>query len=437
MTTPQHGIGTRAIHAGQEPDPTTGARAVPIYQTTSYAFRDADHAADLFALRDFGNIYSRLMNPTNDVLEKRLAALHGGTGGLATASGMAATFYSITALAAVGDNIVTGDKLYGGTYTLFSHTLKRFGIEVRFVDSSDPANFAAQIDERTKALYTESIGNPKCNIDDIDGIAAVAHDAGIPLIVDNTVAPPPIFDPFAHGADIVVASLTKIIGGHGNSVGGVIIERGDFDWAASDKFPNIVGPDPSYHGVDFWQAFGNHPDAVAPGLAFVLKIRCGLMRDTGACLSPTNSFLLLQGVETLHLRAKAHCRNAQAVAEYLDGHDLIDWVEYAGLPGHADYDRAQRLFPIGPGAVFGFGIRGGYEAGRRFIDQVELCSHLANILDAKTLVIHPASTTHQQLSEEEQRRAGVVPEMIRLSVGIEDVEDIIADIEQALRASQG
>lgn len=431
------GIGTRAIHAGHAGDPATGSRAVPLYQTTSYLFKDAEHAANLFALKEFGNIYTRLMNPTTDALEQRLAALHGGTGALATASGMAAIFYAITAIASAGDNIITGDKLYGGTYTLFSHQLKRFGIEVRFVDTRDPANVAAAIDDNTKAVYTESIGNPKCNLDDIDAIAAVAHAAQIPLIVDNTVSPPPVYNPFEHGADVVVLSLTKMAGGHGTSIGGAIIEKGDFDWKTSGKFPTITEPDPSYHGANFWDAFGHHDDAVVPGLSYILKIRTGLLRDTGAALSPFNAWQIMQGLETLHLRAKAHCSNAQAVAEFLANHELVEWVEYAGLADHPDHAKAQSDFPIGPGAIFGFGIRGGYEAGKRFIDAVELCSHLANVLDAKTLVIHPASTTHQQLTPEEQDMAGVRAEMVRISVGIEDVADITADLDQALKASKG
>ena len=433
----QTGIGTRAIHAGHAGDPTTGSRAVPIYQTTSYLFNDADHAANLFALKEFGNIYTRLMNPTTDALEQRLAALYGGTGAVATASGMAAIFYALTAITSAGENIVTGDKLYGGTYTLFSHQLKRFGIDVRFVDTSDPEQVRAAIDDKTKAVYTESIGNPKCNLDDLKAIADIAHAAGIPLIVDNTVSPPPVYNPFDHGADVVVMSLTKMAGGHGTAIGGAIIEQGSFDWKSSGKFPTVTEPDESYHGANFWDAFGGHEEALVPGLAYVLKIRTGLLRDTGAALSPFNSFLILQGLETLHLRAKAHCDNAQSVAEFLAGHELVEWVEYAGLADHPDHARAQSDFPLGPGAIFGFGIRGGHEAGKRFIDAVELCSHLANVLDAKTLVIHPASTTHQQLTEAEQLQAGVRPEMVRISVGIEDCADITADLDQALRASQG
>jgi len=438
-----HGLATLALHAGHVPDSETLARAVPIYQTSSYAFRDSAHAARLFGLQEFGNIYTRLMNPTNAVLEKRLAAMHGATGAVATASGQAATTAAILTLTSCGQSFVSGQNLYGGTVTLFSHTFKRFGIEARFVDSSDPRNFEAAIDDSTRLVYTESIGNPRCNVDDLDGIADVAHRHGLPFVVDNTVSPPPILNPFEHGADIAVYSLTKMVGGHGTSIGGAVVEKGDFDWAASGRFPYITEPDPSYHGVNFWEAFGGHERAVAPGLAFVLKIRCGLLRDMGACVSPFNSFLFIQGIETLPLRARQHCENAQKVAEHLAAHDLVTWVNYAGLPGHPDHERAKKLFPIGPGAIFGFGIRApgagdgsGLEAGRRFIDSVKLCSHLANVLDAKTLVIHPATTTHQQLTEEEQRLAGVTPDLVRISVGIEDVEDIIADLDQALRASQ-
>jgi len=317
------------------------------------------------------------------------------------------------------------------------HEFKRFGIETRFVDSSDPAEFEKAIDEDTRALYTESIGNPHCNVDDIDAIAEIAHKHGLPLIVDNTVSPPPMFDPFEHGADVAVYSLTKIIGGHGNSIGGAVVERADFDWKASGKFPQICEDDPSYHGVNFYNAFGGHEEAVAPGMALALKIRCGLLRNTGACLSPFNSFLILQGIETLPLRARRHCENAQKVAEFLAGHDAVSWVKYAGLPEHPDHTRAAKLFPLGPGAIFGFGVKGGKEAGRKFIESVQLCSHLANVLDAKTLVIHPATTTHQQLEPEELEAAGVTPDLVRISVGLETVEDIIADLDQALAASQG
>ncbi|MFW5996471.1 MAG: O-acetylhomoserine aminocarboxypropyltransferase/cysteine synthase family protein [Lentisphaeria bacterium] len=426
---------TLALHAGHEPDSDTLSRAVPIYQTTSYVFRSPDHAADLFALRDLGNIYTRLMNPTTDVLEKRLAALHNASGAVCTASGMAAITATVMNITAAGQNIVSGSNLYGGTVTLFTHTLKRFGVEVRLVDSSDPDNFAAAIDDNTRLLFTESIGNPKCNIDDIDSIAAIAHRHNLPLVIDNTVSPPPLFNPFEHGADITIYSLTKMIGGHGTSVGGAIIEKGDFDWTAAGKYPEITEPDPSYHGVNFWDAFGDHPEAVARGLAFVLKIRTGLLRDMGACLSPFNAQQILLGLETLPLRARKHCDNALKVAEFLEQHPAVSWVNYAGLESHPDHERAEKLFPEGAGAVFGFGIKGGEAAGRKFISSVKLCSHLANILDAKTLVIHPASTTHQQLTDDEQEKAGVTPDLVRISVGIENVDDIIADLKQALENS--
>jgi O-acetylhomoserine (thiol)-lyase len=429
-------IDTIALHAGHTPDRETLSRAVPIYQTTSYVFRDSDHAADLFALRQFGNIYTRLMNPTTDVLEKRLAALHGAAGAVATASGQAAIFYSIAAITSAGQNFVTGDKLYGGTYTQFSFPLKRFGIEARFVDSSDPSNFERAIDENTRLLYTESIGNPKGNVDDFEAIAEIAHRHRIPFIVDNTVTPPPLFNPFDYGADILVYSLTKMIGGHGTSIGGAVVEKGDFDWKGAGKFPEITEPDPAYHGVNFWEAFGNHEKAVAPGLAYVLKIRAGLLRDLGAALSPFNAWLFIQGLETLPLRARKHAENAQAVAEYLAKHPAVSWVDYAGLPGHPDHERAKKYLPLGPGAILSFGVKGGLEAGKKFVNSVKLASHLANVLDAKTLVIHPASTTHSQLTPEEQLQAGVTPDLVRISVGLEDLDDILADLDQALAASQ-
>jgi O-acetylhomoserine (thiol)-lyase len=429
-------LDTLALHAGHTPDKETLSRAVPLYQTTSYVFRDSEHAADLFALRAFGNIYTRLMNPTTDVLEKRLAAIHGATGAVATASGQAAIFYAIVAITSSGQNFVTGDKLYGGTYTQFSVPLKRFGIEARFVDSSRPANFERAIDEDTRLVYTESIGNPKGNVDDFEAIAEIAHAHRLPFVVDNTVTPPPLFNPFDHGADIAVYSLTKMIGGHGTSIGGAVVEKGDFDWKAAGRYPEITEPDPAYHGVNFWEAFGAHPGAVAPGLAYVLKIRTGLLRDLGAALSPFNAWLFIQGLETLPLRARKHAENALVVARHLKAHPAVDWVDYAGLPDHPDYERAKRYLPLGPGAVFSFGIKGGLEAGKKFIDSVTLASHLANVLDAKTLVIHPASTTHQQLRPEEQVQAGVTPDLVRISVGIEDVDDIIADLDQALAASQ-
>jgi O-acetylhomoserine (thiol)-lyase len=428
----KQGLSTLALHAGHVPDSDTGARAVPIYQTTSFVFKNTEHAANLFALKEFGHIYTRIMNPTTDVLEKRLAAMHGAAACLATASGMAAIFYTVVALCQAGDNFVTGQNLYGGTVTLFAHTLKRLGIEARFVDSASPANFAGRIDGKTRFLYTESIGNPRCNVDDLSAIAAIARENAIPLVVDNTVSPPPLHNPFDFGCDIAVYSLTKMIGGHGTCIGGAVIEKGTFDWKASGKFPYITEPDPSYHGANFADAFCPVDPALGGCMAFALKLRTGLLRDTGAAISPFNSFLILQGVETLPLRAKAHAANAYKVADFLSRHPQVSFVNYAGLQSHPDFTRAKRYFPLGPGAVFGFGVRGGLAAGRKFIESVKLCSHLANILDAKTLVIHPASTTHSQLSPEEQLAAGVTPDLVRISVGIEDVADIIADLDQAL-----
>ncbi len=430
MPTPPWHAQTLALHAGHTPDADTLSRAVPIYQTTSFLFRDAEHAANLFALKEAGHIYTRLGNPTTDVLEKRLAALHGAPACVATASGMSAIFYAVAAITKAGQNIVSGSNLYGGTHTLFEHTLKRFGIEVRFVDSSDPANFARAIDQETRLVYTESIGNPRCNVDDLPAIARIAHDAGVPFFLDNTVAAPPILNPFDVGADIAIYSLTKIIGGHGTCIGGAIVEGGGFDWAADGRFPEITAPDPTYHGANFWEMLCDLEGR--PCSAFCTKVRTGLMRDIGATPAPMSSFLIIQGMETLPLRAKAHCANAQKVAEFLESHPKAAWVNYAGLPSHKDHERAKRFFPMGPGAVFGFGLTGGIEAGRKFIESVKLCSHLANILDAKTLVIHPASTTHSQLTPAELEQAGVPPDMVRISVGIEDVEDIIADLQQAL-----
>jgi O-acetylhomoserine (thiol)-lyase len=427
-------IDSQVLHAGHTPDSQTLSRAVPIYQTTSYVFKDTRHAADLFALRDTsGFIYTRLGNPTTDVLERRLAAIHGGSAAICTASGMAAIFYTVAAITATGQNIVSGSNLYGGTHVLFANTLKRFGIEVRFVDTSRPAAVEAAIDADTRLVFTESIGNPRCNVDDLAALADAAHRRGLPFVVDNTVSPPPIFNPFEHGADIAVYSLTKIIGGHGNSIGGAVVEAGGFDWAAGGKFPEITAPDPSYHGLNFWEALCALEGA--PCTAFCVKLRTGLMRDIGAALSPMNSFLILQGLETLPLRARAHCENAKKVAAFLEGHRCVKWVNYAGLASHPDHERARRYFPLGPSAVFGFGLKGGLEAGKKFIDSVRLCSHLANILDARTLVIHPASTTHSQLPAEEQLKAGVAPEMVRISVGIEHAADIIADLDRALEAA--
>ncbi|WP_018753902.1 homocysteine synthase [Paenibacillus sanguinis] len=419
---------TLAIHAGQEIDPTTGSRAVPLYQTTSYGFRDTEHAANLFGLKEFGNIYSRIMNPTNDVFEQRMAALEGGVGALATASGQAAITFSILNIAGTGDEIVSSSTLYGGTYNLFSTTLAKLGIHVKFVDSSNPEHFRAAITEKTKALYAETIGNPKGDVLDIEAVAAIAHEHGIPLIVDNTFPSPYLLRPIDFGADIVVHSATKFIGGHGTSIGGVIVDGGKLDWAASGKFPGLTEPDPSYHGVVYTEAVGP--------LAYIIKARVQLQRDLGAPLSPFNAWLLLQGLETLHLRVERHSENALKVARYLEGHEHVEWVSYAGLPSHESYELAQKYLPKGQGAILTFGIRGGVTAGRKLIESVKLFSHLANVGDSKSLIIHPASTTHQQLSEVEQEAAGVTPGLIRLSVGTESIDDIIYDLEQAIAASQ-
>ncbi|MFH2067929.1 MAG: aminotransferase class V-fold PLP-dependent enzyme [Candidatus Omnitrophota bacterium] len=428
-------VETLALHAGQKPDPATGSRAVPIYQTTSYVFKDTRQAADLFALKEFGNIYTRIMNPTTDVLEQRLAALDGGTGGLAVASGQAAITLAVLNIAKTGQNIVSTSYLYGGTYTLFHYTLAGLGIEVRFVDSSDPKNFAAAIDKKTRLLYTESIGNPKNNIDDYPAIAAVAHKNGIPLIIDNTVSPPPLLQPLKLGADIVVYSLTKFLGGHGTSIGGAIVESGTFNWA-NGNFPELTEPDPSYHGLSFWQAFGDHDKAAARGLAYILKARVCLLRDLGPCISPFNSFQIIQGIETLPLRVRQHSINALTIASWLEKHPAVAWVNYPGLPSHPDHERAKTFLKEGFGGIIGFGIKGGKTAGRKLIESVKLISHLANIGDAKTLIIHPASTTHQQLTPAEQASTGVTEDYIRLSVGLENTGDIIADLDQALATSQ-
>jgi len=424
---PNYRVGTKALHAGQTADPTTNSRAVPIYQTTSYVFDSSEHAANLFSLAEMGNIYTRLMNPTTDVLEKRLAELDGGVGALALASGTAAINLAILNLAKAGDNIISAQYLYGGTYNMFNYTLKRMGITVKFVDSSNPANITNAIDENTKAVFSETIGNPKNNVDDFEMIARIAHDNGLPFIVDNTAATPYLFKPIEHGADIVCYSLTKFIGGHGTSIGGAVVDSGKFDWS-SGRFDEYTTPDPSYHGLVYHEALGE--------LAYILKMRLTLLRDMGPCLSPFNAFQILQGLETLHVRMPRHCENALNVAQFLEDHQLVNWVNYPGLESHPDHDRAKRYLPAGQGAILGFGIKGGREAGAKFIDSVQLCSHLANIGDAKTLVIHPASTTHQQLSDKEQLAAGVSADYIRISVGIEDVEDIIEDLDQALKASQ-
>ena len=419
-----HKIATLAIHGGQEKDPTTKARAVPIYQTTSYVFDDADHAARLFALQEFGNIYSRIMNPTTDVFEKRLAALEGGAAGLALASGQAAETLAIITLASAGDEIVSTTSLYGGTYNLFHYTLPKWGIKVRFVDAEDFDGLQKAINKQTKAVYTETVGNPKLDISDIEKLAAIAHKNGLPLVVDNTTPSPILCRPIEWGADIIVNSATKFIGGHGTSIGGVMVDAGKFDWKASGRFPGFSEPDPSYHGVSYTEAFGP--------LAFIIKARVQGLRDTGGCISPFNSFLFLQGVETLHLRMQRHSENALAVAHYLGSHPAVEWVNYPGLESSRYHALAKKYLPSGAGALVTFGIKGGYEAGKKLINAVELFSLLANIGDAKSLIIHPASTTHQQLSETEQRSTGTTPELIRLSVGIEDVADIIADLDQAL-----
>ncbi len=417
-----------ALHGGQEPDPATGSRAVPIYQTTSYQFESTEHAADLFGLRAFGNIYTRLMNPTTDVFEKRMAALEGGVGALAVASGSAAITLAVLNIARAGDEIVSADNLYGGTYNLFHHTLPRFGVKVTFVPSNDLAAFKKAITPKTKALYAESIGNPKLDVADLEGIAAVAHDQGIPFILDNTLSPY-LLRPFDHGADIIVYSATKFIGGHGTSLGGVIVDSGKFDWG-SGKFPLISDPDPSYHGLEFIRAL-----EPAGNIAYIVKARVTLLRDTGPAISPFNSFLFLQGLETLHLRMPRHSENALAAATHLEGHPAVAWVNYPGLASSPEKKRAEKYLPRGAGAIIGFGIRGGAAAGRKFIDSLGLISHLANVGDAKSLAIHPASTTHQQLSPEEQAATGVTPDFVRLSIGIEHIDDIIADIEGALKAT--
>jgi O-acetylhomoserine (thiol)-lyase len=425
--TPNFHFNTLAIHGGQSIDPATRARAVPIYQTTSYNFIDADHAARLFGLQEFGNIYSRIMNPTQDVLEKRLAALEGAAAALAVSSGQAAETLTITTLANAGDEIVSTTSLYGGTYNLFHYTLPKLGITVRFVDAEDQKGIQAAINSKTKALYTETVGNPKLDIVDIEALAKIAHDNGLPLVIDNTTPSPALCRPIEHGADIVLHSLTKFIGGHGTSIGGAIIDAGKFDWKASGRFPDFTTPDPSYHGLVYTEAFGP--------LAFILKARVQGLRDIGACTSPFNAFLILQGAETLHLRMERHSQNALEAAKFLENHPQVEWVNYPGLPSSPFYERAKKYSPSGGGALVTFGIRGGLEAGKKFLNSVKLFSFLANIGDAKSLVIHPASTTHSQLSEEEQASTGVTPGLIRLSVGIEDIRDILADLDQALKSA--
>ena len=431
MSSSNYRIGTLALHAGQVDDPTTHARAVPIYATTSYNFTSTDHAANLFALKEFGNIYSRLMNPTNDVLEKRLAALDGGAAGLALASGQAAITAAVLTITHSGQNIISSTNLYGGTWTLFTQTLKKLGIEVRFFNPDRPEEIAKLVDANTRLVYLESLGNPKNDVPDFKKLADIAHQHGLPVVVDNTVTPPPLLRPIEHGADIVVYSTTKFLGGHGVHIGGAIVDSGKFLWAKdAAKWPEFTAPDPAYHGVIFEEALrpiGN--------IAYILHVRTHWLRDTGGCQSPFGSFLTLLGIETLHLRLQRHSENALAVAQWLEKHPAVAWVNYPGLPSHSHYANAKKYLPNGQGAIVGFGIKGGKPAAIKFINNVKLASHLANIGDAKTLVIHPASTTHSQLTEAEQAATGVSPDYIRVSVGIEDVEDIKADLDQALRAA--
>jgi O-acetylhomoserine (thiol)-lyase len=433
MSQENYKLGTLAVHAGQSPDPTTGSRAVPIYQTTSYTFRDTEHAANLFALKELGNIYTRIMNPTTDVLEKRVAALEGGTAALAHSSGSAAVTNSILNIAGAGDHIVSVAQLYGGTYNLFHYTLPKLGIEVSFVDGENPEAFKAAIRPNTKALYGETQGNPRLNPFPIEEVAAIGQDEGLPLILDNTALSPAVCRPFDFGANVVVHSLTKFIGGHGTSIGGIIVDGGNFDWG-SGRFPGFTEPDDSYHGLVHWDAFKAFAPAGGANIAFAMKVRLQLLRDTGGCASPFNSFLHLQGLETLHLRMERHCANAQAVAEFLASNDKVSWVNYPGLADSPHHAMAKKYYHGGFGALIGFGVKGGHEAGRKVIESLGLFSHLANIGDAKSLAIHPASTTHSQLNEAEQASSGVTPDYIRLSIGIEDKTDLIADLESALAA---
>ncbi len=425
----EYSFNTQALHAGYQPDPTTGARAVPIYQTTSYQFRDTDHAAALFALQEAGNIYTRIMNPTTDVFEQRVAALEGGVAALATSSGQFAQLLAITTLANAGDEIVAAAALYGGTYTQFSQSFRRLGIKVHFVEGTSPADFEPYINDKTKAIYLETIGNPKLEIPDFEGISALAHAHGLPVITDNTFATPYLWRAFDFGVDIVLHSTTKWIGGHGLSIGGVIVDGGKFDWKASGRHPNLIEPEPAYHGAVFADLVGN--------LAYIIRARVVGLRDLGGCQAPFNAFLNILGLETLALRMQRHVDNALAVARYLEEHPAVSWVNYPGLPSHPSYERAQKYLPKGAGAVIGFGIQGGKQAGRKFIDSLKLFSHLANVGDARSLAIHPATTTHQQLSAEEQVSTGVTDDYIRLAVGIEDINDILWDLDQALKVAQG
>lgn len=423
----QHGFDTLALHAGQEPDQTTGARAVPIYQSTSFVLGSTERASKLFALEEIGNVYTRIINPTQSVFEERIAALEGGVGALATASGQAAITYSILNIAKAGDEIVSSSTLYGGTYNLFYHTFPDLGIKVHFVDPEDPENFRSAITPNTKAIYAEIIGNPKNNVLDIEAVAEIAHENGIPLIVDNTFATPYLSRPIEWGADIIVHSATKFIGGHGTSIGGIIVDSGKFNWA-NGKFPGLVEPNPSYEGLSFVENFGN--------LAYIIKARTTILRDTGASISPFNSFLFLQGIETLSLRMERHVSNTKKIAEFLVDDPNVTWVNYPGLESSLSNQKAKKYLPKGAGAILTFGIKGGLEAGKKFIENLQLFSHLANVGDAKSLVIHPASTTHRQLTPEQQLTSGVTEDLIRLSVGLEDINDIIFYLQQAFEASQ-
>ncbi|MBK8859210.1 MAG: O-acetylhomoserine aminocarboxypropyltransferase/cysteine synthase [Opitutaceae bacterium] len=429
MKTP--GLGTRALHAGQTPDPTTGSRAVPIYQTTSYVFRDTEHAANLFALKELGNIYTRIMNPTTDVFEQRLAALEGGSGALAHASGQAAITDAILNIAGTGDHLVSVAQLYGGTYNLFHYTLPKLGIEVTFVDAGDPDAFRRALKPNTKAFYGEGLGNPALNIFPFEEVAKIAREAGVPLIIDNTCLSPLLNRPFEWGANIVVHSSTKYIGGHGTSIGGIVVDGGNFDWG-NGRFPGFTSPDQSYHGLVHWDAFKAFPPAGGANVAYILKMRLQLLRDIGACISPFNAFLMLQGLETLHLRMPRICENAQKTAEFLAAQDQVTWVNYPGLKTSPNHAAAKKYLSGGFGGLLGFGVKGGFEAGRKFIESLKLFSHLANIGDSKSLAIHPASTTHSQLTVAEQTASGVSPDYIRLSLGTEDFADLQADLEQAL-----
>lgn len=424
---------TIALHGGQQPDPTTNSRAVPIYQTTSYVFNDTEHAAKLFGLQEFGNIYTRLMNPTTDVLEKRVAALEGGVAAVATASGQSAETLAILNIVEAGQEVLASSSLYGGTYNLLHYTLPKMGISVKFVDPSNPDNFRQAINDKTRVIYAETLGNPKLDTLEIEAVAKIAHEAGIPLMIDNTLASPYLVNPIQHGADIVIHSLTKFLGGHGTSIGGIVIDSGNFAWN-NGKFKGLSEPDPSYHGLNFWETFGNFEPFGGVNIAYILKLRVQGLRDIGAAVSPFNAWQILQGIETLHLRMERHSQNAQKIAEFLANHEKVSWVNYPGLPDNAHHELAKKYHTRGLfGAMIGFGIKGGMAAGKKFIESLEIFSLLANVGDAKSLVIHPASTTHQQLTEEEQVSTGVTADFIRLSVGLENVDDLIEDLQGAFQ----